>query len=97
MQLNPEYYTAWNYRKLAVEHYLSGETNTETLSESIKSILDEELKVVSFHKKLYIIKVLVSSNFLYEGVPQVVNYLVCELKNVFCWISQIVRFTYFLL
>lgn len=47
MELNPEYYTAWNYRKLAVEHYLSGESDGKTDEQSIKSILDEELRVVS--------------------------------------------------
>ncbi|KAK9082490.1 hypothetical protein Syun_031693 [Stephania yunnanensis] len=42
LELNPELYTAWNYRKLAVEHALLSEENSDT----IRAILDEELKVV---------------------------------------------------
>ncbi|KAF9601422.1 hypothetical protein IFM89_019855 [Coptis chinensis] len=42
LQLNPEHYTGWNYRKLAVEHNLKVNTDYE----SVKSILDEELGVV---------------------------------------------------
>lgn len=42
-EMNPEYYTIWNYRKLAVEHLLKDQSD----SEYIKSILDEELLVVS--------------------------------------------------
>lgn len=44
--MNPDLYTAWNYRKLAVEHYLK---ESPSDIESIKAILDEELRVVSFH------------------------------------------------
>lgn len=40
LELNPEYYTAWNYRKLAVENCIA------TVPDSIGSFLDEELKVV---------------------------------------------------
>ncbi|KAF3447255.1 hypothetical protein FNV43_RR12435 [Rhamnella rubrinervis] len=43
LQINPESYTAWNYRKLAVQHNLS-HSNSDT--DSVKSILDEELRVV---------------------------------------------------
>ncbi|XP_016483241.1 geranylgeranyl transferase type-2 subunit alpha 1-like [Nicotiana tabacum] len=45
LESNPEYYTAWNYRKLAVQHNwnLPEADNNE---ESIKSILDEELRLV---------------------------------------------------
>lgn len=46
LELNPEYYTAWNYRKLAVGHYLRGEPDGKTDEQYIKSILDEELIVV---------------------------------------------------
>ncbi|XP_023525382.1 geranylgeranyl transferase type-2 subunit alpha 1 [Cucurbita pepo subsp. pepo] len=42
LEMNPDLYTAWNYRKLAVEHYLK-ESPSDT--ESIKEILDEELRV----------------------------------------------------
>ncbi|KAF6160625.1 hypothetical protein GIB67_019565 [Kingdonia uniflora] len=42
LETNPELYTAWNYRKLAVEHNLGIATDQD----SIKSILDEELRVV---------------------------------------------------
>ncbi|KAL6983120.1 protein geranylgeranyltransferase type II [Sarracenia purpurea var. burkii] len=46
LEANPEYLTAWNYRKLAVEHILSqSENETETDSDSIKLVLGEELKV----------------------------------------------------
>lgn len=43
LEINPELYTAWNYRKLAVEHNLS---QCETDPDSFKSLLDEELGVV---------------------------------------------------
>ena len=43
LEINPEYYTAWNYRKLSVEHRLS---QSESDLASVKSILSEELKVV---------------------------------------------------
>lgn len=36
---NPEYYTAWNYRKLAVQHTLNSDPD------SIDSVLEEELQV----------------------------------------------------
>ncbi|OVA01846.1 Leucine-rich repeat [Macleaya cordata] len=42
LESNPELYTAWNYRKLAVQHNLLSETDHD----SIKSILDEELRIV---------------------------------------------------
>ncbi|XP_068642271.1 geranylgeranyl transferase type-2 subunit alpha 1-like [Aristolochia californica] len=42
LEINPEIYTAWNYRKLVVENRLQPLTD----SDSIKAILDEELKVV---------------------------------------------------
>ncbi|KAI4337587.1 hypothetical protein L6164_015984 [Bauhinia variegata] len=43
LEINPESYTAWNYRKLAVEHFLS---QSHSDLDSVKSIFDEELKVV---------------------------------------------------
>lgn len=45
LEMNPEIYTAWNYRKLGVE------SNLQSLSDpdSIKSLLDEELRVVRSH------------------------------------------------
>ncbi|KAL7181197.1 hypothetical protein ACSBR1_040132 [Camellia fascicularis] len=47
LEANPEYLTAWNYRKFAVEHILShSETDTEIDPDSIKSIYSEELRVV---------------------------------------------------
>eukprot|EP00262_Sarcandra_glabra_P008383 TRINITY_DN21900_c0_g1_i1.p1 TRINITY_DN21900_c0_g1~~TRINITY_DN21900_c0_g1_i1.p1 ORF type:complete len:707 (+),score=80.64 TRINITY_DN21900_c0_g1_i1:80-2200(+) len=42
LEINPEVYTAWNYRKLGVEHYLRDEIDHD----SIKTILNEELRVV---------------------------------------------------
>lgn len=45
LEINPEAYTAWNYRKLAVEDKLS---RIESDPNLVKSILDEELRVVSF-------------------------------------------------
>jgi hypothetical protein len=41
LEINPECYTAWNYRKLAVQHNLS-----QSDSDSIASIFDQELKLV---------------------------------------------------
>ncbi|KAH7545615.1 hypothetical protein FEM48_Zijuj01G0112200 [Ziziphus jujuba var. spinosa] len=43
LEINPESYTAWNYRKFAVEYNLA-HSNSDT--DSIKSILDDELRVV---------------------------------------------------
>ncbi|KAB1203928.1 Geranylgeranyl transferase type-2 subunit alpha [Morella rubra] len=43
LEINPEYYTAWNFRKLAVEHRMS---QPDSDPDSVKSILNEELKVV---------------------------------------------------
>ncbi|KNA10205.1 hypothetical protein SOVF_146600, partial [Spinacia oleracea] len=40
LEINPEFYTAWNYRKLAVEHFLSQPDSDPV------SILNEELRVV---------------------------------------------------
>ncbi|XP_028101110.1 geranylgeranyl transferase type-2 subunit alpha 1-like [Camellia sinensis] len=46
LEANPEYPTAWDYRKFAVEHILShSETDTEIDPDSIKSIYSEELRV----------------------------------------------------
>ncbi|XP_009779399.1 geranylgeranyl transferase type-2 subunit alpha 1 isoform X1 [Nicotiana sylvestris] len=45
LESNPEYYTAWNYRKLAVQHNLNL-PEADNNEESIKSILDEELRLV---------------------------------------------------
>ncbi|CAL5354735.1 unnamed protein product [Camellia sinensis] len=46
LEANPEYLTAWNYRKFAVEHILShSETDTEIDPDFIKSIYSEELRV----------------------------------------------------
>ncbi|KAF3790154.1 Geranylgeranyl transferase type-2 subunit alpha [Nymphaea thermarum] len=42
LQINPEAYTTWNYRKIAVSRLLESETDHD----KIKSILDEELRVV---------------------------------------------------
>ncbi|KAF3790151.1 Geranylgeranyl transferase type-2 subunit alpha [Nymphaea thermarum] len=41
LQINPEAYTAWNYRKIAVSRLLESKTDHD----KIKSILDEELRV----------------------------------------------------
>jgi kynureninase len=43
LEINPEAYTAWNYRKLAFQHNLSELSEPE----SIKSAVDDELRVVS--------------------------------------------------
>ncbi|KAK1555126.1 hypothetical protein Q3G72_022289 [Acer saccharum] len=44
LEINPESYTAWNYRKLAVEHHLSL-THSDSNPESLNSIFQEELTV----------------------------------------------------
>ncbi|CAA2977132.1 geranylgeranyl transferase type-2 subunit alpha 1 [Olea europaea subsp. europaea] len=44
--VNPEHYTGWNYRKLAVQHFLDHQSETEVDSESIQLVLNEELRVV---------------------------------------------------
>lgn len=43
LEINPECYTAWNYRKLGVNHHLC---KAESDPDSIKSIVNEELRVV---------------------------------------------------
>lgn len=43
LEINPEIYTAWNYRKLALQHNLDGVTDAEI----VKSLVDEELRTVS--------------------------------------------------
>lgn len=43
LEINPECYTAWNYRKHAVQHSLF-ESNLDP--DSVNSILDQELRVV---------------------------------------------------
>ncbi|XP_030454500.2 geranylgeranyl transferase type-2 subunit alpha 1 isoform X1 [Syzygium oleosum] len=43
LEVNPEYYTGWNYRKLAVEHRVK---ESESSAESVRSVFDEELKMV---------------------------------------------------
>lgn len=53
LEANPEYLTARNYRKFAVEHILShSETDTEIDPDSIKSIYGEELRVVHLSEPL---------------------------------------------
>ncbi|XP_073310659.1 geranylgeranyl transferase type-2 subunit alpha 1-like [Primulina huaijiensis] len=46
LEVNPEHYTGWNYRKLAVQHFTDKKSENAAESESIQSILDEELRVV---------------------------------------------------
>jgi hypothetical protein len=43
LEINPEAYTAWNYRKLALQHYLKELSDPE----AIKSVVNDELRVVS--------------------------------------------------
>jgi geranylgeranyl transferase type-2 subunit alpha len=45
LEINPEAYTAWNYRKLAVEDRLA---RIEPDPNLVSAILDEELRVVSY-------------------------------------------------
>ncbi|KAI7994036.1 Geranylgeranyl transferase type-2 subunit alpha 1 [Camellia lanceoleosa] len=53
LEANPEYLTAWNYRKLVVEHILShSETDTEIDPDSIKPVYSEELRVVRLSEPL---------------------------------------------
>ncbi|KAK4492478.1 hypothetical protein RD792_003287 [Penstemon davidsonii] len=42
LESNPEYYTGWNYRKLSVQNLLESALD----SDSVQSILDEELRLV---------------------------------------------------
>ncbi|KAL4566092.1 hypothetical protein LXL04_030202 [Taraxacum kok-saghyz] len=47
LEINPEFMTAWNYRKLAFEHNISSQSEAEKAdSDHLKSIIDEELRVV---------------------------------------------------
>ncbi|KAL2492992.1 RAB geranylgeranyl transferase alpha subunit 1 [Abeliophyllum distichum] len=46
LEVNPEHYTGWNYRKLAVQYFLNHQSETEVDSKYIQSVLNEELKVV---------------------------------------------------
>ncbi|GMP93165.1 hypothetical protein CsSME_00043115 [Camellia sinensis var. sinensis] len=53
LEANPEYLTAWNYKKFAVERILShSETDTEIDPDFIKSIYSEELRVVCLSELL---------------------------------------------
>ncbi|KAJ8562396.1 hypothetical protein K7X08_011687 [Anisodus acutangulus] len=47
LESNPEYYTAWSYRKLVAQHNLNL-PEVENNEESIKSILDEEFRLVCY-------------------------------------------------
>ncbi|KAH6755414.1 hypothetical protein C2S53_013455 [Perilla frutescens var. hirtella] len=46
LESNPEHYTGWNYRKLAVQHLLDQQQESGTDSESVQPIFDEELRIV---------------------------------------------------
>ncbi|XP_071703066.1 geranylgeranyl transferase type-2 subunit alpha 1-like [Rutidosis leptorrhynchoides] len=47
IEANPEFMTAWNYRKLAFQYNLSSQSDAEKSDpDQIKSIIDEELRVV---------------------------------------------------
>jgi len=46
LEINPECYTAWNYRKLAVQHLLSNSDSDP------HSIFQDELKLVRVHSQL---------------------------------------------
>ncbi|KAK6942063.1 Protein prenyltransferase, alpha subunit [Dillenia turbinata] len=48
LEINPEFYTAWNYRKLALQHHLSLSHSDSNLEDDvINSLLNEELRVVN--------------------------------------------------
>jgi hypothetical protein len=51
LELNPEFYTAWNFRKRAVQHLLSSETDEEARKRIIKEELD--LVFIHFHCIVY--------------------------------------------
>ncbi|WOL17629.1 geranylgeranyl transferase type-2 subunit alpha 1 [Canna indica] len=42
LEINPEVYTAWNYRKLALQHNLDGVTDPD----AVKSAVNDELRIV---------------------------------------------------
>ncbi|EPS62327.1 hypothetical protein M569_12464, partial [Genlisea aurea] len=46
LESNPEHYTGWNFRKLAVQSLLDQHSGSGDHSEAIRSILGEELKLV---------------------------------------------------
>ncbi|CAA0841929.1 RAB geranylgeranyl transferase alpha subunit 1 [Striga hermonthica] len=46
LESNPEHYTGWNYRKLAVQHLIDQRSKGGADSESIQSIFYEELRIV---------------------------------------------------
>jgi geranylgeranyl transferase type-2 subunit alpha len=47
LEANPEFYSAWNYRKLGVQHNLTLlQANPDSDSDSIQSIFDQELRLV---------------------------------------------------
>ncbi|KAL3644963.1 hypothetical protein CASFOL_010143 [Castilleja foliolosa] len=46
LESNPEHYTGWNYRKLAVQHRLDKRSEDGADCESIQSIFGEELRLV---------------------------------------------------
>lgn len=79
LEINPEYSTAWNFRKLAVEHRLR---QSDSDPDSIKSIFSEELKVVVF----FIAQFLFS--FLFVCLPKGKTRL-RKLKINLIWFSRI--------
>lgn len=79
LEINPEYYTAWNYRKLAVEHRL---TRSESDPDSVNSILNEELKVVSLALSLILA--------LFFALRTATNWNSLIYKYVHCWFFSFV-------
>jgi geranylgeranyl transferase type-2 subunit alpha len=53
LELNPEFYTAWNFRKRAVQHLLSSETDEEARKRIIKEELDLVYRALKVNPKSY--------------------------------------------
>ncbi|KAJ4806378.1 Geranylgeranyl transferase type-2 subunit alpha [Rhynchospora pubera] len=81
LEINPEIYTGWNYRKLAFQHNLKevSDTDTDTDTETIKSAIEDELRMVEvalrrnpksygawYHRKWILGQKLVLANFDHE-------------------------------
>ncbi|KAH9563654.1 hypothetical protein CY35_05G137200 [Sphagnum magellanicum] len=53
LELNPEFYTAWNFRKRAVQHLLSSETDEEARKRISKEELDLVYRALKVNHKSY--------------------------------------------
>jgi hypothetical protein len=71
LELNPEFYTAWNFRKRAVQHLLLSETDEEAHKRIVKEELD--LVFIHFHCIVY---------FLHKIPKGLISYISIALQQL---------------